>query len=151
MKKNILGTKVVTQVGLLVHDIETAAQAWADFLGVEKPQIRTTDPLEKSQAKHKGQPTPARAKLAFFDIGPGIQLELIQPDNEKSTWREDLNRRGEGFHHLAFNIKGMKDKVAALGQDGVPLVQSGEYTGGRYAYMDAVKDLKVTIELLEND
>jgi methylmalonyl-CoA/ethylmalonyl-CoA epimerase len=31
-------------------------------------------------------------------------------------------------------------------------LQKGEYTGGdRYAYIDTLKDLKVIIELLEND
>ncbi len=151
MKDSILGTRTVAQIGLLVNDIESAVQAYADFLGVEKPAIIITDELEKTQARFKGQPTKARAKLAFFDIGPSLQLELIQPDGEHSTWREDLDRRGEGFHHVAFRIKGMKDRIAALGRKGLPLVQTGEYTGGRYAYLDGSRDLKLTIELLEDD
>jgi methylmalonyl-CoA/ethylmalonyl-CoA epimerase len=151
MKKGILGSHVVTQVGLLVHDIEKTAQTYADFLGVAKPEIKVTDVVEKSQAKYRGSPTKARAKLAFFKVGQGLELELIEPDSEPSTWREDLNRRGEGVHHIAFQIKGMKEKLADLQKENMPLVQSGEYTGGRYAYVDANKDLKVLIELLEND
>ncbi len=151
MKKGILGTHVVTQVGLLVHDIEKTAQVYADFLGVPRPPIRVTGALEQSQAKYRGKPTPARAKLAFFDVGPGLQLELIEPDRQPSTWREDLDRKGECVHHIAFRIKGMKEKVSNLEKEGMPLVQSGEYTGGRYAYIDAARDLKVLIELLEND
>ncbi len=151
MKKGILGTHVVTQVGLLVHDIEKTAQVYADFLGVPKPPIRVTDALEKSQAKYHGAPTKARAKLAFFNVGEGLDIELIEPDHEPSTWREDLDRKGECVHHIAFKIKGMKQKVADLAAEHMPLVQSGEYTGGRYAYIDANKDLKVLIELLEND
>ena len=151
MKKGILGTHVVTQVGLLVRDIEKTAQVYADFLGVPKPPIQVTDVLEKSQAKYRGAPTKARAKLAFFKVGEGLDLELIEPDHEPSTWREDLDRKGECVHHIAFVVKGMKEKVAALAGENMPLVQSGEYTGGRYAYIDANKDLKVLIELLEND
>ncbi len=45
----------------------------------------------------------------------------------------------------------MKEKIADLAKESMPLVQSGEYTGGRYAYVDANKDLKVLLELLEND
>jgi methylmalonyl-CoA/ethylmalonyl-CoA epimerase len=45
----------------------------------------------------------------------------------------------------------MKEKVLLLGQNNMPLLQKGEYTGGRYAYLDANKDLKVVLELLEND
>lgn len=139
------------QVGLLVHDIEKTAQIYADFLGVAEPEIKVTDVIEKSQAKYKGSPTKARAKLAFFKVGEGLDLELIEPGKEPSTWREDLNRKGEGVHHIAFQVKGMKEKVADLQKENMPLVQSGEYTGGRYAYIDANRDLKVLIELLEND
>jgi hypothetical protein len=45
----------------------------------------------------------------------------------------------------------MKERIAELKENGIPLLQTGEYTGGRYAYLDANKDLKVLIELLEND
>lgn len=151
MKDNIMGTSTVAQIGLIVKDIESAAQAYADLLGVEKPPIIITDEYEKAQARFKGKPTRARARLAFFDIGPSLQLELIQPDAEQSTWREDLERKGEGFHHIAFRIKGMKEKIDALGKKGLALLQTGEYTGGRYAYLDGSRDLKLTIELLEND
>lgn len=151
MKKKILGTNVVTQVGILVHDIEKTAQAYADFLGLEKPPIIVTDELDKSQARYKGVPTKARSKLAFFKVGPTLDIELIQPDKEPSTWREDLDRKGEGVHHIAFVIKGMKERIAELKAADMPLLQTGEYTGGRYAYMDANKDLKVIVELLEND
>jgi methylmalonyl-CoA/ethylmalonyl-CoA epimerase len=34
---------------------------------------------------------------------------------------------------------------------GFPLIQKGEYTGGRYAYFDTVPGLKTVLELLEND
>jgi hypothetical protein len=151
MKKGILGSHVVTQVGILVRDIEKTAQVYADFLGVAKPKIVTTDTIDKSQAKLRGSPTPARSKLAFFKVGEGLELELIQPDDEPSTWREDLNRKGEGVHHIAFEIRGMKEKVADLQKENMPLLQTGEYTGGRYAYVDATRDLKVIIELLEHD
>ena len=151
MKKGILATRVVTQVGLVVRDIEKTAQVYADFLGVAVPPIQVTDSLEKSRATYRGNPTQARAKLAFFDIGPGLQLELIQPDEKPSTWREDLDRKGECVHHIAFQVRGMKGRIADLAAENMPLVQSGEYTGGRYAYIDANKDLKVLIELLEND
>jgi catechol 2,3-dioxygenase-like lactoylglutathione lyase family enzyme len=151
MQKRILGTTTVTQVAIVVRDIEKAAQAYADFLGVEKPPTVTTDAIEKSRARYKGNPTRARAKLAFFTVGPGLELELIQPDNEPSTWREDLDRNGEGVHHIAFQIKGMKETLARLTTEEMPLIQAGEYTGGRYAYVDARRDLKVVIELLETD
>jgi len=151
MKKRILGTDVVTQIAIVVRDIEKTAQVYADFLGVPKPEVIVTEPVEQSQARYRGNPTPTRARLAFLTVGPSLQIELIQPDAAPSTWREELDRKGEGVHHIAFQIRGMKEKIADLGREGMPLIQTGEYTGGRYAYIDSNRDLKVLIELLEND
>jgi methylmalonyl-CoA/ethylmalonyl-CoA epimerase len=148
--ENILGTKLITQIGILVHDIEATSQAYAQFFGIETPQWSITDEVDKAQTQYRGKRSDARAKLAFFDMG-SLQLELIEPDHNPSTWRESLDRNGEGPHHIAFVIKGMKEKIAVLERNQMPLLQKGEYTGGRYAYVDTVRDLKVIIELLEND
>lgn len=150
MQRNALGNRVITQIGFVVHDIDKTSQAYADFFGVEKPQWFWTDTQDKAQTEYKGSPSEARAKLAFFDMG-SVQLELIEPDEHPSTWRKSLDRNGEGVHHIAFAIQGMKEKVELMEQRGMPLLQKGEYTGGRYAYLDSFRDLKVLIELLEND
>jgi methylmalonyl-CoA/ethylmalonyl-CoA epimerase len=34
MGNNALGTKLITQIGILVHDIEATSQAYAQFFGV---------------------------------------------------------------------------------------------------------------------
>ena len=80
-----------------------------------------------------------------------MDIELIEPDEQPSVWRDVLNEKGEGVHHIAFVIKGMKEKLIALDGEGMKLMQKGEYTGGRYAYVDAVDQLKTIVELLEND
>jgi methylmalonyl-CoA/ethylmalonyl-CoA epimerase len=151
MDKSILGTRIVTQVGILVNDIEKSCQDFADFLGVENPGYSITDTIDKTQAEFRGEPCEARAKLAFFPVGENLTIELIEPDETPSVWREDLDKNGEGFHHIAFVIDGMKEKVMLLERNGMPLIQKGEYTGGRYAYIDTKEKLKVLIELLEND
>ena len=84
MGNNILGTKLITQIGILVHDIEATSQAYAQFFGVEKPQYSITDDVEKAQTQYRGKRSAARAKLAFFDMG-SLQLELIEPDHNPST------------------------------------------------------------------
>ncbi|MEK3661860.1 VOC family protein [Paenibacillus sp. FSL F4-0236] len=140
----------VTQIGILVNDVEKVSTAYAEFFGLEKPEIIVTDTEDIAQTRHNGVATQARAKLAFFDMG-SLQLELIEPDHEPSTWRDYLNEHGEGPHHIAFIVEGMKEKIMLLEGKGFPLQQKGEYTGGRYAYMDTFKELKVIVELLEND
>lgn len=150
MGNNVLGTNVIAQIGILVHDIEKACQAYADFFGVENPGWKITDAADIAQTEYRGGRTEARAKLAFFNMG-SLQLELIEPDEHPSTWREYLDEHGEGPHHIAFRIEGMMEKVMTLARNQMPLLQKGEYTGGRYAYIDSFEPLKVIVELLEND
>jgi len=151
MEKKPLGTNLVVQVAILVHDIEKSSQVFADFLGLPKPEIRQTNPIELAETKYLGKPSKARAKLAFLKVGESLDIELIEPDKEPSTWRHDLDAKGEGVHHLAFRVKGMKECNERLEKSGIHLLQTGEYKGGRYAYYDANETLKTVIELLEND
>lgn len=148
--ESLLNTNVVTQIGILVRDIETTAKAYAGFFNMAVPSIEQTGSFDESQQHYKGDPVESRAKLAFFNMG-NIQIELIEPDSGPSTWREHLDTHGEGVHHIAFEINGMKHVISNLEERDMPLVQKGEYEGGRYAYIDSFKELKVMIELLEND
>ena len=150
MDDKVFSNTVVTQVGIVVKDIEKTAEAFAQAFGIERPVWNWTDEYEKSRTEYRGEPSEARAKLAFMKFG-SVEIELIEPDEEKSTWREHLATRGEGIHHLAFVIKGMDGHVERAEAAGMNLVQKGEYDGGRYAYIDALPDLKMVVELLEND
>jgi len=150
MTQEALGTTTVVQVGVIVSDIEAKARAWADIFELPMPNIIITDTVEIAHTEYKGQPTPARAKLAFFNLGQ-VSLELIEPIGEPSTWQDQLEQHGESLHHIAFFIKGMPEKIAYLTSKGVPLIQRGDYTGGRYAYLDGGSKLGLILELLEND
>src|SRR5512141_1340913 len=133
MTNQTLGTTTITQVGIIVGDIETKAKAWADVLGLPVPEIIITDTVDLAHTEYQGESTPARAKLAFFHLGQ-VDLELIEPVGSPSTWKDQLDQHGESLHHIAFEIKGMAEKLAYLKVKGIPLVQRGDYTGGRYAY-----------------
>lgn len=141
--------KSVCQIAIIVKDIEQAARRYADVFQVPVPQAIITDTEDKAHTRYHGQPTQARAKLAFFDMGQ-VSLELIEPIGGPSTWQEFLDEHGEGVHHIAFGVKGMDDVLKYLNGKGLPTAQRGDYTGGRYAYVDAAKMLGVNIELLEN-
>jgi catechol 2,3-dioxygenase-like lactoylglutathione lyase family enzyme len=144
-----LGTLTVTQIGIVVRDIGKTTRAFADVLGVPAPKVNITAPLEKAHTEYRGQPSEAQAKLSFFNLGQ-VSLELIEPMGGSSTWQEFLDAHGEGVHHIAFEIKGMDEKITYLTNKGVPLIQRGDYTGGRYAYLDGEPRLAVLLELLEN-
>jgi len=150
MSNNALGTNVIAQIAILVNDIDKTSEVYADVLGVDKPKWFWTEGYKETQTEYKGEPSDAKAKLAFFNMG-NLQLELIEPDQQPSTWRDHLNEHGEGLHHIAFIIKGMKEKIAFFESKGMKLIQKGEYTGGRYAYLDTIPQMKILLELLEND
>ena len=144
-----LGSREICQIALVVRDIEKSAKAYADLFGVDVPDWFLTDPEDKSHTRYLGQPTKARAKLVFFQLG-SLSLELIEPVGGPSTWQEFLEAHGEGVHHIAFQIKGMDEQVAILGKKGMPAAQRGDYTGGCYAYINSAPQLGVILELLEN-
>lgn len=149
MENKGLGTNLICQVGLIVRDIERSVEAYSRILGLPRPQIVITDPPEIAHTRFRGQPTDARAKLAFFEMGQ-VSLELIEPLGGPSTWREFLDEKGEGVHHIAFFIKNTDQVVQYLAGQGIEVLQQGDYTGGRYTYVDSVAALGVILELLEN-
>lgn len=145
----LFGGGVITQIGLVVKDIDKASKAYADFLGVDRPESFLTDTVEKAHTKFKGRSTEACAKLAFFQL-ENITIELIEPVGGPSTWQDFLETKGEGIHHIAFEIKGMEGKIKILAGKNMPLLQSGDYEGGRYSYIDSTEQLGTILELLEN-
>jgi catechol 2,3-dioxygenase-like lactoylglutathione lyase family enzyme len=145
-----LGTTTIIQVGIVVRDIEATARAWADILAVPMPEIELTDAFDRAHTEYQGQTSTARAKLAFLPLGQ-VDVELIEPIGGPSTWKEHLDTHGEGLHHIAFRLKGMSERLAYLDSKGLSPVQRGEYTGGRYAYVDARSSLGLILELLEDD
>ena len=151
MENGVLGTSIVTQIGFIVRDCDTTKKKFAEFLGIPEPESSWTDGIEKSQSVYRGKPCPARAKLAFLKVGDQVDIELIEPDGQPSVWQEFLDEKGEGIQHIAFFIKDTAGKRTKLAEMGMETLQTGEYTGGRYTYIDSVKDLKTVVELLEND
>ena len=89
--------------------------------------------------------------MKFFET-PSVQIELIQPDDTPSVWRQFLNEKGEGLHHIAFRVKSADEAIKAMEGKGYPVMQRGLYgdASGQFAYMDTQGDLKIILELLEN-
>jgi len=142
----------IVQIGIIVSDVEKAAQAYASLFGLEKPEWVMTEPAEQAQTRYHGRQTPARAKLAFFQFD-NLTIELIEPVGEPSTWKEFLDNHGPGMHHIAFDVKDIDNQIALLEGMGARLIQQGRWTsgnGGRYAYMEGVPNIPVILELLES-
>lgn len=146
----LLGTNRVEQLALVVENIDTTADAYCKLLGVKKPDVIHSAPRELTNVIYKGEPTEAKSKYMFIHT-PMIQIELIEPGDSPSTWKDHLETYGEGVHHISFVVENMEEKIKLLEDMGYPVIQTGNfYNGkGRYAYMDTMSTFKVIIELLE--
>lgn len=149
MESPTLGTEVICQIGFVVRDVAKTARDYQEILGLPAPRLAETASADETNIQYCGQTTEARAKLAFFQMGEQLSLELIEPIGGPSTWRDFLDAHGEGVHHIAFRIKGTDEKLAVLKSKGLTTVQTGQYAGGQYAYVDAMDKLKICLELLE--
>lgn len=146
-----IGTDIVCQVGLIVNDIERTAQKYVEVLGMPQPPIIVTPGYDVSKTTYKSAPSDATAKLAFFDFGQ-LQLELIEPDEQPSVWRDYLDEHGESVHHIAFMVKDTESAVKHLQKHGIEVLQQGLYAdgSGMYTYVDSAPALGVMVELLQN-
>ena len=143
----------LAQIGFLVKDIEKTKKEFARFFDVPEPETVNSGEYEITKTQYRGNPAPkAKCYMTFFYF-EDLQMELIQPNEEPSIWKEHLEEFGEGIHHISFNVKGMQKTLDACEDWGMKLLQKGEYRrgNGRYAFLDAVEQLKVVVELLEKD
>jgi 4-hydroxyphenylpyruvate dioxygenase-like putative hemolysin len=80
-----------------------------------------------------------------------MAIELIEPNEVPSLWSDWLKEHGEGIQHIAFVVDNIDKTIPHCEAFGMEVLQTGNFAAGdgRYAYMDATKDLKTIIELLE--
>jgi methylmalonyl-CoA epimerase len=148
-KEPIITSRSITQVAVVVKDIDQARNAWARVLGMKVPDVSVAESHFSRPTLYKGNPSDAKAKLAFFAMD-NLQIELIQPLGGNSTWQEFLDKNGEGIHHIAFAVKNINGVEKQFELQGMPTVQLGGWDGGAYSYIDASKELGCVLELLEN-
>jgi len=146
------GMKTVIQVAMVCKDVEATSKAWAKMLGVDPPRINTTRPGHEVKVEYRGKASEGRAKLAFLKMGQ-VVLEFIQPVGEGTSWKEYLDKHGEGVQHLGFQVADLDKTIQSLGRLGMPVLHRGRYDAdnGTYVYMESEKPLGVTVELLKSD
>lgn len=78
-----------------------------------------------------------KLKIRMGHIGP-IRLELIEPvAGKESIWKEVLESKGEGIHHLAFNVDDIEKAKADLIEKGLKLIFSTKFKNdGGAAYFE---------------
>ena len=111
------------------------------FLLLEDPPI--------GDLRVRGEPSAARAHLAFAHAGR-LQIELIQPlDHAPSLYREFLDAGREGLHHLGYLVDDYAEVVAASRARGWRVGQSGSLQGIGFTYFDTETHAGTIIEVIE--
>jgi methylmalonyl-CoA/ethylmalonyl-CoA epimerase len=146
----LLDEDAIMQICFVTHDLEESLRWFGDLTGKQPSHIgKAADPAE-AQAVYMGRPADVGCRLAIFKFA-NIDVEFLEPGPGKSAWRDLLEAKGPGCHHIAFKTRNMQKRQAYLEGKGLPMLQKAEFDGshGRYAYFDTVPQLGIQIELLE--
>ena len=124
---------VIRHVGVIVADVDKAAAAYADLLGLPAPATREVPGVPFPES-YRGDRA-AHPKVTSFRLN-NVSIELLEPIGGPSPWRDHLDQFGEGLHHIAFGVPDLQAAVAYLEEKG------GKYLLGAPDYPAAYVDLK---------
>jgi len=135
MEDNIGSNWKYHHIGAIVRDMDEAVRYYAS-LG-----IFTFQP-------EFGGGT-GRARLRMAEMGPN-RIELIAPSEGPPLFREFLDAKGEGIHHMAFTVESLDNEIAKLTAKGIPVITSMRRPDGSgIAFFDLRKHGGVVIELMQ--
>lgn len=123
-------------MGLIVSNLDDSLKTYCDLLGFEL--------LDRLQIPSQ------LVEAAFLDAGNGT-IELISPTDAESGSAKFLANRGEGTHHLCFEVDDIVATLAALKAQGVRLIDETPRQGphGLVAFVHPKATHGMMIELLQ--
>lgn len=146
MKNNISFDGFI-QIAIIVKDIQKAAETWAKFFNIPVPEIRNNPPANNPDLTYRGKPTFYGLKVANIRVGNFI-IELHEPDEHDSTFREFLDKHGNGVHHLGFQVGEKRDAIIGeLEEMGYEMRTIGYYPGSSWTIVDSEDDLGVNLNI----
>lgn len=147
------GTPSVHQVGIVVDDLERAIAGHGRLLGYRDDAWRR-DAFDASSVESlfvRGAPAEFSMRLGFAGGGP--ELELIEPVSGPSIYREWLDERGAGLHHLAVVVTSLGAATEAMAEAGFDVLQAGYGFApngrGGFAYYATERALGYVLEAVE--
>lgn len=139
------------QIGIVVSNIDDVAQKLSEIFGIGPFRITDWPPpgREDVERYYYGEPGEFTARMGFTELGP-IELELIQPCEGKSIWRDFLQQHGGGIHHLRFNVEALGPAKEYLAEHGIQPAQhgSGLRPGTTWMNFDTEQLLGFVIEIM---
>ncbi len=136
------------QINIIVKDIDTAAEKWAEIFGIEKPEIKEMILEGGENYTYRGEPVSCKLLFAIIPMN-GFVLELHQPVGGPSTFQEFLDKHGNGVHHIGFEVGKDRDAVienlAGMGFDTSRTL--GIYPGSSWTIVDTEDTLGVNLNI----
>ncbi len=126
----------VHHVAVVVRDLEASLRLWRDTLGLPVELIL---PIEHD-----------RVTIAFLPVGES-KIELVQPTDDTTGVARFLANKGEGFHHVCFEVSNISEALMRLEMDGIELIDTVARKGaeGPVAFLHPRSCQGVLVELIE--
>jgi methylmalonyl-CoA/ethylmalonyl-CoA epimerase len=129
--------KKIYHVGYAVEDLDAAARFYKEHFGVALG--------EPEEVEEQG------IVATMFEVGES-KIELVQPTRPDSPVGKFLAKKGEGFHHVAYEVDDLEEALKELKEGGVELIDEEPRTGAggtRMAFLHPKGAHGVLTELVE--
>ena len=128
----------IDHVGVAVKDIEAVLAFFNKVFDVPDAEIV----LMEDQG----------VRATLIEVGQ-TRLELLEPTGSESGVGRFIERRGEGLHHLAFNVTDISGKLQTLQTLGVDLIDQTPREGlsGTIAFVHPRSVFGILTELVESN
>jgi len=134
----------VDQVGIIVPDLESAAEAYSGAIGASFQVFE----VDQTLGFFSGSSPQFRIRFAV-GLAELLTIELIQPVSGVTLYSKFLEERGPGIHHLGIYVPDLTSASAALAGSGCQPILTGEIAAlGKFAYFDCPA-MHCTLEALE--
>jgi methylmalonyl-CoA/ethylmalonyl-CoA epimerase len=126
----------IHHVAIVVKSLEGALPVYRDLIGLPFESIMD---IESD-----------RVRIAFLGVGES-KVELVQPTDDTTGVARFLATKGEGFHHVCFEVANLAEELTRLGIDGVELIDTAPRRGaeGPVAFLHPRSCHGVLVELIE--
>lgn len=127
----------IDHIGIAVQNIHDALAFFHDALGMQ---------LERVESEEGG-----RTQVAFLPVGTS-DVELVEPQDADSGLAKFLAKRGEGVHHICFEVDDIDAALARLKEKGAQLIDETpreNAQGMRYAFVHPKSAHGVLVELYQ--
>ena len=104
----------IHHLGYAVEDLEAASRLYRERFGarIEEPEMVADQGV----------------RTAMFRVGEA-RIELLEPTGPDTPVGKFLAKRGEGLHHVAFQVEDIEATLGELGRDGVELIDEEPRVG----------------------